>query len=144
MMENMYENDVLIIEEKKTPKPEKTPEEKYLEELLKKVNERIMHIGYIRSMKRYYIRGDKGKGRLCGTGAHIISKRLYARIICIFSVDELEFIVAHFGEENDEDIAFKMTDSMEQETCDRLNAKLNKLIPILIIHRSLEGSGFFD
>ena len=112
-----------------TSKSCETPEEIYRNKLAKIITRRIMHLGSVKARKRV---SDAGlRGWLCGTYTNKISASLCSRVKHVFTVKEMEYILAHLVEENDEDITFSMVDDLEQETCDTLNGKLNELIPRL-------------
>lgn len=115
-----------------TSKSCKTPEEIYRNKLAKIITRRIMHLGSVKARKRV---SDAGfRGWLCGTYTSKISESLCSRVKYVFTVKEMEYILAHLVEETDEDIVFSMVDELEQETCDTLNGKLNELIPRLHVN----------
>lgn len=113
-------------------KPRKTAEEIYQNKLAKRITRRIMHLGSVKARKR--VREQGLHGWLCGTYASKIAESICSRVKHIFSVEEMEYIVAHLVEENDEDIRFAMVDDLEQEICDFFNGKLNELIPKLHVN----------
>lgn len=130
--EESYVDDIPLIKDNVTSKPRKTPEEIYRNKLAKIITLRIMHLGSVKARKRV---SDAGFcGWLCGTYISKISESLCSRVKHVFSVKEMEYILAHLVEQNDEAIAFSMVDDLEQETCDTLNGKLNELIPRLHVN----------
>lgn len=109
-----------------------TPEQIYHNKLAKIITRRIMHLGSVKARKR--VRDAGLRGWLCGTYTSKISESLCSRVKHIFSVKEMEYILAHLVEENEEDITFSIVDNLNQETCEILNKKLNELIPELHVN----------
>lgn len=125
-------NELPVIQGIVTSKLHTNPEAVNQNKLAKKITRRIMHIGSVKARKQV---SDAGlRGWLCGTYTSKVAERICLRVKRIFSVEEMEYILAHLVEENDEDITFSMVDTFEPELCDTLNGKLNELIPNLHVN----------
>lgn len=99
-------------------------------EKAKIISKHIMHIATVSAHKRV-----QERGWLCGTYASGVRRRLESYVLKKYSESEMDYIMKHLPEKNDEDICFNMRDVDNPQRIMRFNKELNEMIPSLHINR---------
>lgn len=108
-----------------------TEEERIQLKKAKLITKHIMHLAAVSARKRV-----QGRGWLCGTYTNNVQKSVERYVMRKFDESEMDYIIEHLPEENDEDICFRMVDADNPQMVIYYNDQLNSMIPKLHINRS--------
>lgn len=89
----------------------------------------IMHLAEVKVSKEVHDRGW-----VCGTNIGSVRECIERIIVKRFDETQMDYIIEHLPEENDEDISFQMVDDQNPKMSASINEQLNKLIPRLHIN----------
>ena len=93
--------------------------------MIKLIADRIMHVASIQA------HSTTKRGWICGNYANKEKDHVQYKLDEYFSFDQLEFIVDHLPPISDDENCLELEDQHDQELCNRINDKLNQMIPPL-------------